>query len=263
LLLACVAAGGAIQLDCHYFFNEEFGSGYRTCQVVNLDFDSKSENIYFSGTQEQKEWVELVQIRQSESAFVPNQIFNSFPKIAILEMMNVTLKNIDQWSFKNAKTLKRFWARDNKIEIIPNNTFLEAPGLTNIGFQNNLIKVVEPLAFASLSDLIVLKLEYNLIESLPDEVFEPLVSLERLFMRDNQLKSLSTKLFEKNVLLSFLDLRNNDITYIEPAIFDKMPNLERIVLLANECIDFDFNKISDEDEKFKHALAKCESWKKL
>lgn len=251
-----ISGSFALEWECKYFFNEEFG--YTTCLVGNVTLEKQPESLTFTGTQEQKEWVELIQIRQSNTSIVPNKVFDTFANMIILEIMNVSLRNINQDSFKNGKALNRFWARDNLIQTIPNHTFIEAHGTTHIGLQNNLIETVEPLAFIGLDHLKVLKLEFNKIKSLPDEVFWPLINLDHLHCRDNQLKKISEKLLKKNIQLNFVNFQNNIISYIHNHAFDESVKLNHLILLNNVCIDKDLNDIrSGQLRKLKHELQKC------
>lgn len=252
--LLCVTQ--ALEWECRYFFNEEFG--YKTCLVGNVSLEDQANELVFSGTQKEKEWVELVQIRQSNAIVVPNRIFTSFTNMIILEIMNVGLKTVDRHSFRNANTLKRFWARDNDVEIIPNYTFLEAPNMTHIGLQNNSITVVEPHAFAGLEHLKVLKLEFNKIRTLSDEVFWPLTHLDHLHLRNNQLERISEKLLKKNHLLNFINFQNNKIAYIHNHAFDESIKLNHLILLNNVCIDKDLTDVrAGQLRRLKIELHRC------
>lgn len=255
-MIFLLGAAQALKLECRYYFNDEIN--YKTCLVINLTLENQVEDLTFSGTPDQKEWIELVQIRQSNSSVISNQIFETFRNIIILEMMNVSLTEIDHNSFTNAKTLRRFWARDNLITDIPDNTFIEASNMTHIGLQNNLIENIEPNAFNGLNNLKVLKLEFNKIKTLPDEVFGPLVNLDHLHMRDNQISRISDKLFKKNSALVFINLQNNIISQIGRHAFENTFKLDRLILLNNICMDRDLAEIKDwQLRRLKVELHKC------
>jgi Leucine-rich repeat (LRR) protein len=276
-LIFLLGAVAALELECRFYFNDEIN--YKTCLLVNVSLENQVEDLNFSGTPEQRlvsfliffkfivqvndfsnlrEWIELVQVRQSNTSVIPNQIFEAFKNIIILEMMNISLREIDHNSFTNAKTLRRFWARDNLIEHIPDNTFIEASNMTHIGLQNNLIETIEEEAFAGLNNLKVLKLEFNKIKSLPDDVFAPLPNLDHLHMRDNQLSRINDKLFRKNPALVFINLQNNDIGQIGRHAFENAYKLDRLILLNNACLDRDFADIKNwQLRRLKVELHKC------
>lgn len=253
-----LSASHALKWECRYFYNEEFMRGYKTCQITNVTLVVQLPKLEFSGSKDQKEWVELVQIRQSHTSIVPNEIFVAFTNIMVLEMMNVSLKILNQDSFKNAEMLKRFWARDNMIETIPDYTFLEAVNMTHIGLQNNSIRTVEPHAFDGLENLQTLKLEFNKIKTLPDEVFWPLIHLDHLHFRDNQLEKINEKLLKKNCVLKFINFQNNKISYIHNHAIDHLTKLDHLILLNNVCIDKDLSDVENSQLKtLKIELHKC------
>lgn len=168
------------------------------------------------------------------------------------------LNNSDNFPqlFASFENLKMLDMQANKIEHLPENSFIKLNNLTHLLLNDNKISRLHNNTFAGLSKLRHLNLDNNEFSSLPARILQPLVSLEYISIINNHFHRLSLYFWPPTV--EFLYLNGNQLTGVPETIdysnmkildlssnrlktFDiknmTLPNLERLDLSNNELTD--------------------------
>lgn len=191
---------------------------------------------------------------------MPSGFFTRFPKLTQI-ILSTGLESIKKDDFKNAKHLNILHLNGNKLQIIPNSVFIEAPQLTETDLSDNRLVTIEDFAFNSLRklnfvflranrlttlkrntfvgapNLIGLNLENNQIETIEDGTFD-LPKLRSLFLSTNLIRAFSDNVFSGAPNLFALSVTANGLFHIGQSLY-KLNNLNAVVLDHNRIDDID------------------------
>lgn len=217
-------------------------------EITNVSFESRADVVY------RFEVTKLAVLKT-----FPQIIFEKFPNIGRVELNEIGLEDLTQQSLLKATNLKVLNLRLNKLRIIRNSTFSNAPGLRKLdlsrneiaeieddafkqlnglsllNLRGNKIKIIKKLTFFGLESLRHLDLSFNEIEIIEDDAFN-LTRLTEISLNDNKLKTISDNLFIDAHRVEVIDLSNNQLTTFGGA-FDKLMQLFFLNLTNNDKLE--------------------------
>ena len=128
-----------------------------------------------------------------------------------------SLKDIDNNFLKNLNNLRKINFSNNKIAVIPNDTFNSTIFLLYLNLSHNQISTLD-LCLSPLIHLEVLDLSHNRITRISKLVFKMNKQLKDLSLKKNLLVSLKSKSFRNLKQLHVLNLERNRITNLNSAL---------------------------------------------
>lgn len=174
---------------------------------------------------------------------IPQDLFNTFPKLNILELDATGLEDLDG-GFVNATQITEFNSVRNNVKVLRNHGFVGSESLRKLSLRNNSLETIEDEAFSGLGQLENLFLDNNKIVEINPKWFEPLKNIVHLDLCKNQIENINEVCFRNNLKLQVLNLKDNFIISINPSNFCYSRKLEQIFLLGNECYEFTRNSNS-------------------
>ena len=191
-------------------------------------------------------------------------------RLRSLQIVNSTIKSIDENSFVTANKLEELTLSFDKIEQIDKDAFKNLTALNRLDLSNNQLTRVDPGWFQDLKNLTVLLLDNNQLTEIQDETFKNAIRLIELSLRNNILQEISKNAFT-SLNLKQLDLSSNTCTDID---FKTSKELLRQL----DYIEWDLTQLLDSDtikdhrdkydrlrsiEKLPQALARCRKSKSV
>ena len=210
--------------------------------------------------------VKKVQITGGVLNFIPEKIFQVFPKLSHLGVKSTTAESLGVDFFKGADELQVFEYQLNNVKIVNANAFEYASNLKTIALDgNNIEKIdsnafrklarlkslvlsrnklfkIDPLWFQDMQNLFKLEMIQCNIQNIDDRSFGFLTSLKRLYMNKNEITKLEKHAFKKNLQLEYIDFAGNKIKEIPGRLFSNLNNLNYLNLALNECINSEYVK---------------------
>lgn len=194
------------------------------------------------------------EISISESSkifFIPPEIFQQYNLTREFIARNVSLEEIYENTFIDARELRYLILSFNKLKNLVNNIFKNLSHLESLKLQHNEISVLLPQTFFGLGELRSLVLSFNKIQNLPLLLFNTLKSLEELKIDNNAIAVLSGEQFHANLELMQLNFENNKLQIIGEGAFGLLTKLEKLILFDNICIDTGFGHWKADNESLK------------
>jgi hypothetical protein len=136
--------------------------------------------------------------------------------------------------------LKSFIAENQNIKMLKSENFAGMTQLTALSLRENPLKPLKENVFEHLISLEGLDLYNCQLEEFPVKIFSNQPNLKKLSLANNNLRYLNKDLFAHNPKLELIILQRNTLKQID-LDFTSFPNLERISLLDNVCINSGFN----------------------
>ncbi|KAI4502108.1 hypothetical protein M0802_002790 [Mischocyttarus mexicanus] len=157
----------------------------------------------------------ILSLRNTISYRVYN-LFIGLKKLADLDISSNNISNIDEFTFKNATSLKRLSLDQNDLNSLP---FL-APlnSLTDLSIAYNKIFKIMRTFFANQYNLKTLNLRGNLISLIEKDAFSNLIMLEKLDLSENHLMTIYESWMKPLKSLKYLNLKTN--------LFDSLDNMK-------------------------------------
>lgn len=246
-MILVVALGSVLSqdvtLNCLYsysFYNEYM------CSLIQIEVLDPTQNVIFAGQHLENhtnEDVELVFIYVSNTPFIIQEMFATFPNLIVLE---ISFSNLESISIPDTARLEWLDIYGNNINHIEAGAFSSQSSLEYLFLSYNQIQTVDEDAFAGLSELIYLELYYNDVERLEPGTFNPLTNLMIVDIEANFLTSIDD-LFSENRQLENIYLEFNRISGIHPSFHVNLrDNLRYLYLFGNNCVSIGFNSFDDE-----------------
>lgn len=234
-------------MECDFFetWFEEYA-----CLLENIEALNPSQNIIISGnhlTGRSNDDVEVVVVHDSNTPFMIQQIFSTFPNIIELEYGNCGLQSINISMTVQLLYLDLYL---NNITRIANGSFLRQGSLYVANLDYNNIQIIDEDAFEEIVSLTTMSLNGNRLQVLHPRTFHAIPDVKVINLKDNNLTSIGESLFSRNTLLRTLHLDSNDINEISPRFADNLrENLDFIDLTGNVCANevFRFQNPQDWD----------------
>ncbi len=127
---------------------------------------------------------------------LPPGLFAGLPRLALLDLGGVGLRELRPGAFREAGATLRFLRLpNNRLAALDAGTFDGAPGLLALHLDGNRLEELPPGLFDGLRELQLLRLDGNRLERLPPGPFKNLAWLNSLALHDNRLAALPPELF--------------------------------------------------------------------
>lgn len=217
----------------------------------------------------------------SNVSTIPNQIFDIFPNMRVLDFSNVRMQNIQR--LENCEVLEELHVNHNEINHIVPTAFAGCTSLEVLNLESNRLEEFEAVSvglsqtalkklnlrtnsisrltadsFRGLSKLKNLNLDLNHVYHVAANTFFDQGDLEELTMNGNQLAILNNNMFVNHENLTTLMLNYNRIEALEPFIVMHFPNVRNIGFLDNVCASFElFLPQPSENEENPANLTAC------
>lgn len=186
--------GHCLEQICDFAHTSWFGTSikqtakYYACVINHAKMISEEETITTNlerNLNPSEEVTSMEYNMDNELKFIPNSIFETFPRMKLLFIADAKLDNLKSVYFKNAKYLKFLRISHNNIKELDDNLFVEAPNLVNINLEQNQIEIIHRFAFSGLPKVYGIYLASNKIKFLPFNTFDGLPSLQVLNLQFN------------------------------------------------------------------------------
>lgn len=177
--------------------------------------------------------LKYVYFQNSEVKTFTEEFLEQLRDVEYFNANQVGLERVDGRSLAKLKAMLVFWAGENKIEELEENSFSGNEKLEAIHLSFNQIRYIHPRAFNGLGNLVALDLSSNRLKSLTG-VFDPLPELVRLLLSQNPIEEFHQNVFKKLERLRELKLLNINLKHLDPKVFDPLTNLEYINLSFNK-----------------------------
>lgn len=239
LLFAFLTTSIAQDIEITCVFQWSFFNEY-TCYLENITVLDPSVNVVFIGEHLANltdHDVEVVEIRNSNTAFMIPEMFTTFPNIFELIIEDSNLQ-----SFDIPSSVQLLWLRINRNNIshIGSGSIRGQSRLYFMELNSNGIVTIAEDAFVDLIELNSLLLINNEIEEIQEATFHQLTFLTSVDIQRNNLKRIGENTFSRNTNLFSLYLDSNQIDAIHPHFASNLANLRYFNLNGNSCIDRNF-----------------------
>ena len=224
LIGASFASAQDVTLNC--VFNLNWLNEYQ-CTLIDIEVLDPTANVSVTGVHlegRNNSGVEVVRIERSNTTFIIRQLFETFPNMLEIAILNTNLETIripdsdhlqtiyitgtnvrrlDSDSFGNLPRLIFLRLHQNPIEEIDDDALVRLGSITYLGFINNNIRQINSRTFRSLVNLNTLDLERNSLTSIGDDVFASNQALRSLYLEFNQISAISPT-FSRNLRSSLV-----------------------------------------------------------
>jgi Leucine rich repeat len=234
LLLAAVSSASSQTVTFNCTFSVNFYDEY-ICRLTEIEATNPNLQYAFTGNHLPNRTnadVDVVQIRSSNTPFVIQQMFTSFPNMVELDIQGSNLQSIN---ISDNVQLEWLTLSYNNISRINNGTFRNQRSLRFFTAIEAGIFTLEEDAFVGLESLVYLSLIDNNVSEILPRTFNPLVNLERIFFDRNKLTRLGD-IFSMNKNITVLRFEDNQINEISPTLLHNIQNFYFMNLFGNRCI---------------------------
>lgn len=169
----------------------------------------------------------------STIAKIPHLLFDSFPDLEILKIINCSTEIFEKPQFEGASYLMALDLGHNKISEIPRNIFLGADNLRTLSLEFNEIKTIHNQSFLALKELHSLSLEGNQLEYVTNTMFAPLRKLEVLNLSRNKISIIPVGIFNRNTQLSQIKVGFNLLKSVDVAVYKTLTKLNSLDYSGN------------------------------
>lgn len=226
----------------------------------------------------------LVKGDPSISKNFPSIICEKMRNINFIDVNNMKIERIDEYSFKGCKNLVKLYLQENKISVggihekafnenlkleliylqnnqlkfynLPGNVFKPLRNLGRLALSFNMISILNPQWFLTLENLKYLHIDDNQLAEIPENTFSPLVNLTELWMFKNMFKVIHSKQFSIHPKLYKIMVQLNQIEAIDEKFIDNV-GVTRFELSNNVCANKDINDGSTGRLTMKNELSHC------
>lgn len=243
-IIAALRAAYPIDLECIY---QDFGNLY-VCGLQNITVLDPLENVTFTGTHAPNRTdadVNYVGISNSNTPFIIQQLFTTFPSITGLDIVNSNLQTIQIPPVVQLEELAIF---GNNISRIESASLRNQTRLIQLFAMNNGIATIDEDAFEDLSSLLTLIISDNRITELHPRTLSNLTEVVQIYFDRNLITTIDEDTFSQNTNLAFLFFEDNEIDKIHPRTIAKIRNnLNFLNLSGNRCISNSFSTYPEGD----------------
>lgn len=239
-----------VNITCTFEHASIYDFNNYACIIRELNFNFSNPFYYINIDGEHDNGMTNDDVRNlvfvdSDINQIPGNIFQVFRNIQAIGASDSGVITISPIGLQFAQSLEALFINNNRLTQLTGVPFFFRPTITHLNFYANQIETISDSFFLGLNNLIYLSLGGNSITSITPAMMAPLVSLRTLLASFNQIESLSSRLFSTNRELEMVAFEFNNINAIGPGIFDDLQSIEFIGLMANECVNFEF-ELDDE-----------------
>ncbi|XP_065079827.1 chaoptin-like [Ochlerotatus camptorhynchus] len=226
--------------------------------------------------------------------FKPYRVFLNSSRVERMSLMNCSITEIYEPTFKELPNLKSIHLQGNNIKSIDSNSlFTSNPGITFLSLSHNNLEFIAAQSFQTLENLEILHLDWNdrlsnkantpfllstslrklscihcRFEWLDHMTLARLPNLLELNLENNHIARLDADVLQWTTQLKYLNLRHNHLVAFEPNI-NQLSHLKTLCLAGSPNFDLEHNKNMDlldniqkmmqldkdcQDEKFSEKL---------
>ncbi|CRL01815.1 CLUMA_CG015031, isoform A [Clunio marinus] len=260
-IVACVNGQAlGFEFDCLYEDATILDIFGYTCTLTDIDYDFSSPFYFIRVGGEHLEGrtnadVINLRIRNSTINRIPANIFNVFPNVEGLEVINCGTINFIPPDFYFADRLREVYIADNNITTLGNSAFTFAFNIEILILYQNQMNSLGPNPFINLGRATFVSIENNNITVLTPRMLRPLLSLKNFVASGNRIEELEGRMFANNPDLELAHFERNNIRAIGPSFLNINPNLESLRLSGNACIDGNFDNVTL--TAIREALGEC------
>jgi hypothetical protein len=238
LLLAAVSSGSAQTVTFNCTFTVNFYDEY-ICRLTEIQATNPNLQYAFTGNHVANRTnadVDVVQIRNSNSPFVIQQMFTTFPNMLELDIQGSNLQSIN---ISDNVQLEWLILSYNNISRINNGTFRNQRSLQYFTAIEAGIFTLEEDAFVGLENLESLVLIRNNVSEILPRTLNPLVNVERIDFERNNLTRLGN-ILTMNRNVSVLYFEYNQINEVSPTLLHNIENINYLNMFGNRCVSRSF-----------------------
>uniref|UniRef100_A0A182M6B9 Uncharacterized protein n=1 Tax=Anopheles culicifacies TaxID=139723 RepID=A0A182M6B9_9DIPT len=213
------------QLVCNMELN-------RSCSLISAKV-SPDEIMSIEFVSPNPSTLTRLQFSRSTMAAIPPAMFQTFPKLEVLNATASDIKQVQSNNFAGAKSLQSLHLSGNKIHDLPSEAFFGANRLQLLDLSDNAITTIDGTAFKRLRDLKALLLGGNTITELDAAVFDDLSEMESLELQQNSLSSIGETVFRGCPSLTSLNISHNALKRFNLAQFERRWNFDLIDVSYN------------------------------
>lgn len=169
----------------------------------------------------------------SSIAKIPHLLFDSFPDLETLKILNCSMEMFEKPQFEGASYLMALDLGYNKLTEIPRNIFLGADNLRTLSLEFNQIKSIHNQSFLALKELQLLSLEGNELEYVTNTMFAPLRKLEVLNLARNKLTVVPVGIFNRNTHLQHIKVGFNMLRSVDANVYRTLTKLKTLDYSGN------------------------------
>lgn len=233
--------------------------GEYVCSIRGVEVLDPASEVIFVGDHvgdRTNDDVGNVEVMYSNTPFIIQEIFTTFPNVTYLEIHDSNLQTINLPDFTNLNTLG---IQTNNVSRLENGTFRNQPQLRSIWLGRSNIQEIDENAFVGAEQLMSLTILNNPLRSIAPRTFSPLTNIVEITLTNSSLTRIDDQLFADNANLILLNLDRNQINEISPKFADNFrENIYMINLNENLCIDRNFWFTVNEDwDSMTEALQTC------
>lgn len=216
-------------------FHEDPTGGY-ACRLENGAFFNRTDGFTIQGAHlpgRTDQDVRMLFTLNSNMWRVPQQIFDRFPNLVILRLIDLDLRHLDElWG--NCGNLNDVVFNNNTISILPSNVFQLCNNLESLTFSGCRIQQIATQAFGG-PQLKTLRIVDNgfAMGSLSLGVFQQPLGMRRLELNNIGLHSIGQATFHSLRNLGFISLNDNQISSVPFGTFSGFPLLQTIQFRGN------------------------------
>ncbi|XP_037040586.1 chondroadherin-like protein [Bradysia coprophila] len=250
-------SGQNIILNCLF---DDYGTGdVYMCSLGHITVLDPSMNVTFNGTHTGNRTdadVDLVEIWSSNTPFIINQLFITFPN---LQYLNIYDSNLATVVIPPVAQLVQLVIQGNNVSKIESNSFPNQTQLRYFYITNSGVTDIDQDAFVGLHGVEDFAFWNNNIQKLAPRTLAPLTNAKRMTFRMNRISIIDEDTFLHNKNLELLELTDNQIHQIHPRAFASLRNsLSSLYLNGNQCVSQIFRLENDQDwSAMNIALARC------
>lgn len=218
------------------------------CSLQRITVLDPSVNVTFNGTHDDNRTdadVDLVQIYSSNTPFIINQLFTTFPNLRFLNIYDSNLATI---VIPPEAQILQLSIVGNNISTLTSSSFRNQTQLRYFYITHSGVTDIDEDAFGDMHAVEYFSLWNNSIQKLLPRTLAPLINALRINFRNNLLSIIDEDIFLQNTNLEELYLGFNQIDQIHPRSFVNLRNsLSMIDLTGNQCVSQSFSLESDQD----------------
>ncbi|KAL7043526.1 hypothetical protein ACKWTF_001556 [Chironomus riparius] len=177
---------------------------------------------------------QILRATGSKTINIPSIICETFQYATLINLQQLEIQKVDEYSFKSCKNLTYLNLKDNKITKINENSFSENLKLQTLSLQNNQLTTLPENLFINQQNLKELDLGTNRIKQLKIKWFQNLQNLNILLLDANQMEELPKDTFSSLTSLSSIWISSNNLKVIHSDSFGFLPNLTDVYLSQNQ-----------------------------
>lgn len=232
MTIVCLFSSTTSIARCVFHQNAQF---FYTCRLENALFLNRFDGFPIEGDhlpgRSDHDVFSLYAVNSTLN-FVPQQIFDTFPMLMSIELVDVGLRELHQ-PWRNCSNLANVRIERNNVQEIPGNIFVFCNVHDTISLAENQITEVDSNAFSGLHWLQNLTLNNNRVRTFHQNTFLPLHNLLFLHLDRTGLEEIHPGSFWPLKRLLSLSLSFNRFSTVRSGTFYNLPLLQTIRMQGN------------------------------